>query len=415
MKVLFTFGGLPHYSNYILSRLNNIENLEIVVVVPKSKTNTIGDGVKQTREGVNFKIIQIPEQKAFYGNFFFKGFIKTLQKEKPDIIVTIWPYILGFTINIRLKRFMRKHNIKLILKEIPFHVPKFNETFQYYSSKQALYLNEDLVQTEKIGIKFYIKHFVLKYTRKYYYTKLVDATVNYTDAAKEIIPSYGFDKNKIFVTTNSPDTDLIFEAAEKIKSMPPVLQKNNFRIVHIGRLVKWKKTHQLIDAIALLQQDFPEIELIIIGKGKEEDNLRKQAKQLGIEKHVRFLGGIYDNETLGRYLNISSIYVLAGMGGLSINQAMAFGKPVICSTADGTETRLVKDGYNGFYFKDDDIHDLAKKIRIILSDKELCKKMGENSLKIIDEDVNVHKVIKEYVAAFNFVAGSQLKYSAPRN
>jgi len=411
MKVLFTFGGLPHYSNYILSRLNNIENLEIVVVVPEQNTNTIGNGVKQSQEGINFRIIYLQEYKAFYGNFFFKGFINVLQKEKPDIIVTIWPYILGFTIHNRLKRFMRKHKIKLILKEIPFHVPAFNQTFRYYKSKQALLLNEDLIQTEKTGIKFYLKHLILKYTRKYYYKKLVDATVNYTDAAKEIISSYGFDRNKIFITTNSPDTDLIFEAAEKIKSMPSILPKNDFRIVHIGRLVKWKKTHQLIDAIAILKHDFPEIELIIIGKGKEENNLQQQAKQQGIEKHVRFLGGIYDNETLGRYLNVSSVYVLAGMGGLSINQAMAFGKPVVCSTADGTETRLVKDGYNGFYFKDDDVQDLAQKIKILLSDKELMKKMGQNSLKIIKDDVNVHRVIREYIAAFNFVTNGNLVYN----
>ena len=48
MKVLFTFGGLPHYYNYVLSRLNNISGLEIVVIVPEAKSETIGKGVYQT-------------------------------------------------------------------------------------------------------------------------------------------------------------------------------------------------------------------------------------------------------------------------------------------------------------------------------------------------------------------------------
>ncbi|RLD81809.1 MAG: glycosyltransferase family 1 protein, partial [Bacteroidetes bacterium] len=148
----------------------------------------------------------------------------------------------------------------------------------------------------------------------------------------------------------------------------------------------------------------------IIGKGKEQIVLELLAEELGVKENIKFIGGVYGNETLGRYLKASSVYVLAGMGGLSINQAMAFGKPIICSTADGTEKRLVKDKFNGFYFKDDDVNDLAEKIKTIISNNELKKLMGENSLSIIKEDVNVHKVIKEYVAAFNFVSGNNIAY-----
>ncbi|RLD84340.1 MAG: glycosyltransferase family 1 protein [Bacteroidetes bacterium] len=410
MKVLFTFGGLPHYSNFILSRLNNIAGLEIIVVVPKRDTGTIGDGVMQTHEGVNFKIIYLKEYKAFYGNFFFKDFIAVLEEEKPNIIVTIWPYILGFASGIFLKKYLRKNNIKLILKEIPFHVSKFNNAYSYYKSKFSLQLNEELKQNEKVNWLFYVKHFILKHVRKYYYNKLVDATVNYIDEAYEIVGSYGVDREKIFISTNSPDTDLIFKANEEIKMLPPILKENPFRIVHIGRLVKWKKTHQLIQAIQLLKEKFPEIELLIIGKGKEQIVLELLAEELGVKENIKFIGGVYGNETLGRYLKASSVYVLAGMGGLSINQAMAFGKPIICSTADGTEKRLVKDKFNGFYFKDDDVNDLAEKIKTIISNNELKKLMGENSLSIIKEDVNVHKVIKEYVAAFNYVSGNSIAY-----
>ena len=410
MKVLFTFGGLPHYSNFILSRLNNIKGLEIIVAVPKRDTGTIGDGVMQTKEGVNFKIIYLQEYRAFYGNFFFKDFLNILKEEKPDIIVTIWPYILGFASSFSLKNHLRKHNIKLILKEIPFHVSEFNNAYSYYKSKFALQLNEELEQNEKVNWLFYVKHFILKHVRKYYYNSLVDATVNYIDDAYEIVGSYGVDREKIFVTTNSPDTDLILEATVEIETLPPILEENPFRIVHIGRLVKWKKTHQLIQAVQLLKVKFPEIELLIIGKGKEQVVLEALAGELGVREHVKFIGGVYDNETLGRYLKVSSVYVLAGMGGLSINQAMAFGKPVICSTADGTEKRLVKNKFNGYYFKDDDINDLAEKIKLIISNNELRRLMGENSLNIIKKDVNVHKVISEYVAAFNFVSGNNIAY-----
>ena len=41
MKVLFTFGGLPHYLNPILSRLNAVDHIEIVVAIPKKHAKTL--------------------------------------------------------------------------------------------------------------------------------------------------------------------------------------------------------------------------------------------------------------------------------------------------------------------------------------------------------------------------------------
>lgn len=403
MKVLFTFGGLPHYNNYILSRLNSVEGLEILVAVPQKGAKTIGNSVKMASEGINFRIIYLEEKKAFYGNYYLSGLLEVVKKEKPEIVVTIWPYILNYLVDLKLQRYLKKNRIKLIIKEIPFDIPSKNKSISYYKSDYALRLNEDLAINTKINIFFYFKHLLLKWARVYYYSHLVDATVNYVDDAYEISTSYGLSKEKIFISTNSPDTDLIFEAYEKIKNESPILPINPNRIIHVGRLVKWKKVDQIIKALKLLLTEFPEIELIVIGNGKEEQNLQKLVNELDLSNHVKFVGGIYENEDLGRYFLASSIYVLAGMGGLSINQAMAFGKPVICSIADGTEKRLVKNNYNGFYFEPDNIADLADKIKALLNNKELIDEFGNNSLQIIKNEVNINTVIKGYVDAFNYV------------
>jgi len=409
MKVLFTFGGLPHYNNYILSRLNSVQNLELVVAVPAKGAKTIGDSVKIASDGINFKIIYLEEKKAFYGNYYLNNLLGAIKQEKPDIIVTIWPYILNYIVDYTLRKYLKKNNIKLIIKEIPFDIPPFNQAISYYKSDYALKLNEDLVMSARVNLFFFIKHTLLKWARKYYYTHLVDATVNYIDDAYQISTSYGLKKEQIFISTNSPDTEMLFDALKKIQNEPPVLPPNPYRIIHVGRLVKWKKVDQIIDAVKLLIPEFPDIELIIIGNGKEEPNLKKMAENLQISKHVKFAGGVYENEDLGRYLLSSSIYVLAGMGGLSINQAMAFGKPVICSIADGTERRLVKDNYNGYYFKPDDLDDLTSKIRHLFNNQNLIKEFGENSVQIIKEEVNIHTVMKGYIDAFNYVTENRFK------
>ena len=64
-------------------------------------------------------------------------------------------------------------------------------------------------------------------------------------------------------------------------------------------------------------------------------------------------------------MNESTVYVLAGMGGLSINDAMCFSLFVICLVCDGTEKDLVADGVNGYFFKEGDANDLVDKISLI--------------------------------------------------
>jgi glycosyltransferase involved in cell wall biosynthesis len=90
--------------------------------------------------------------------------------------------------------------------------------------------------------------------------------------------------------------------------------------------------------------------------------------------------------------------VLAGMGGLSINEAMAHSLPVICSVADGTEKHLVFDGENGYYFKDNDLESLAAAIDKMFSSNSV--EMGARSKEIIEQKINLPFVSSQFISAF---------------
>lgn len=401
MKILFTFGGLPHYYNYVLSKINTVENLEIIVVVPTSKGKTFGKGVYQEAEGINFKVYELEEHKTFYRKYFLKDFTRIIEKENPEIIVTIWPYILAFIFNFSLWRKIRRRNIKLIYKQIPFKLPTFREGISF--SVEPGY-DENLKVSK--GIFFNLNIFFITFLRKVIFN-MVNAHVNYIEDAYKILGSYGVKQERIFITYNSPNTDSLLKAKVKADSLEPILPHNNFRLIHVGRLVKWKKVDLVIKAVNELKQKYKEIELVIIGKGPEENALKQLTEDLNLPDNVRFIGTVYDPVTLGRYFNGSSVYVLGGMGGLSINEAMLFEKPVICSVCDGTEKKLLRDGYNGKFFKENDLSDLVDKIDFILNDQDNLKKMGKNSGEIIKNEINIHTVIKGYINAFNFVTSNK--------
>ena len=405
MKVLFMFGGLPHYYNYVLSKLNNVKNLEIIVVVPGSSGKTFGEGVYQDNEGINFKVYKLEEYKTFYQKYFLKDFIRIIENEKPEIIVTIWPYVLAFIFKFGLWRKIRRENIKLIYKQIPFRLPRFKGGISFNVKPEY---DENLKADKSIFFKLNI--FFITILRMIIF-KMVDAHVNYTEDAYRILGSYGVKNEKIFITYNSPNTDSLLEAKEKADSLEPILPYNNYRLIHIGRLVKWKRVDLLIKAVNELKKKYKEIELVIIGKGPEENTLKELTGNLNLTDNVKFIGAIYDPVTLGRYFKVSSAYVLAGMGGLSINEAMVFEKPIVCSVCDGTEKKLVRDGYNGKFFNEGNLNDLVEKTDFILSDQVNLKQMGINSREIIKNEVNINTVIKGYIKAFNYVTNNNYNLS----
>lgn len=399
MKVLFTFGGLPHYYNFVLNRLNKLADVDVTVLTPLSKSGIIGKGVFQSEDEIEFNVYRLPEYKTWYGREFFRGFNKFLSEHKPDIIVTTWPYILGFIFlpDVLLK--MKLGKTALILKEIPFGIPKKNEAVKYYTEGNVYSETEGKTRYKK-SLPSLLKIKLLTFVRTIIYN-FVDAHVNYISEAYDIFGSYGVEREKIFITYNSPDTSRLISAKEKLESEG--IHQNKHRIIHVGRLVKWKRVDLLIEAAATLKQDYNDIELYIVGEGPEKEELKKLADRLNLTKNIFFIGSIYDPVELGRHLMSSAVYVLAGMGGLSINEAMSFGKPVICSVCDGTEKELVINGHNGFIFSEESKSDLADKIRILFEDPETASKMGKNSFDIIKNKININSVIDGYHKAFNKV------------
>lgn len=398
MKVLFLLNGLTHYFNKVLNRLNSTDDFEIVTIVPSKGNKSLGTGVYTTMQGVEFKVYSLQERKRFYGKLFFDGFLDVLEKENPKIMVVIWPYVLELVFNPLLLRQLRKRNIKIFYKDIPFQLPKFRD---------GLLMKHPRKWVEEKGlvrptIMDRINIFFLTWVRKLIY-RMVDVNVDYIDDAVELLQTYGVHKSNIFITYNSPDTDNLLNAAEEASHCESVLPHNAKRIISVGRLVRWKRVDLLLKAIYKLRTDFEDIELVVVGSGPEEEELKSLAVELGIDEKVKFVGPIYDPILLGRYYLSASVFVQPGMGGLALNEAMCFGKPIICSICDGTEKKLIREGYNGIYFKEGNENDLADKIKSLLSNPNLTQKMGVNSLSIIKNEVNINTVIQGYSNAFNFV------------
>jgi glycosyltransferase involved in cell wall biosynthesis len=398
MKLMSLAGGLPHYYNLVLNKLQREMGVEVCVVVPASKGATLGAGVFESKDGIEFKVFYQEEYTTYYGKKFFRGMKELILQEKPDVLMVNWPYQASFVFYPGWYTFLRRNNVALISKEIPFQVPHYNEAISYYLKGGGVTENNQAHQQNK-SVLARLKFIIVRETRKIF-SNLVDAHINYLDEAVAMHGSYGVPAEKVFVTANSPDTDALLATANELKDV----QANPFRLLHIGRLVKWKQVDVLIEAAVALHAKYPQTELSIVGDGPELANLKVRAAGYDF---IQFYGGIYDPKVLGQITCEAGIYVLAGMGGLSINEAMCFSKPVVCSVADGTEKRLVREGYNGHFFESGSVASLNAVIEKLFADPAQIEIMGKRSQEIIEKEINIHTVLGNYLEAFRFAIHSR--------
>lgn len=381
-RVLFVGVGLTHYYNQVLNRLQADLGIEIHDVVAREGEGHAGAGVFQTEDDVGFHVLRLREFTL--GPYYrsFHGLARAISSLRPEIVVTSPDYLKAFAFDPLLRAARGRCRSGLVLKSIPFQVPRREELAASIARSRRPTLGRVFLALETAAFR------------------APDAHACYVDEAVALYGSYGVPASKIFVTRNSPDTDRLFLARERIAGVPPILPPNPHRIVHVGRLIPWKRVDLLIEALAAVRTRLPDAELVVVGDGPERAALEARAARAGLAEAVRFVGGVYAPEELGRYLAASAVYVLAGMGGLSINDAMCFGKPVICSVCDGTERHLVRDGENGLYFEAGDVESLARAILRLLEAPGLVERMGERSTEIIQEEINIHTVVEGYGRAF---------------
>jgi len=401
MKVTLLFSGLPHYLIALLNRLVTVHGIDLSLIIPREKGMSLGEGIKlgDAAKKYQFSIYYLDEFRGKLRKPYFRDLHLALRDISPDILVIGWPYIINYYFDSRARKAVQEQNISLVIREIPFMVAPKNRAMTYY--KKHPVLNENLEVDNPGGLKFFAWAFGLNLMRSRYY-RLADATMIYASHGYSIHESFGISREKIFLTYNSPDTEVIAQTRQSLKEQG-LRASNPRRILHLGRLVKWKRVDLLIEAVSQLSGKYEGLELCIIGSGPEEEKLKQLAREKTPEGTVIFPGSIYDPEAMAREIMISGFYVLAGMGGLSINEAMAYGLAVICSRCDGTERDLVSDGVNGLFFQEGNVQDMVSKIELLLDDPDRSRAMGERALEVIKEKINLEIVSLRFMDCFTYL------------
>ncbi|MCZ7531360.1 MAG: glycosyltransferase family 4 protein [Acidimicrobiia bacterium] len=151
-------------------------------------------------------------------------------------------------------------------------------------------------------------------------------------------------------------------------------------VIAVGRLVPHKRIDALLDALAVVREDHPDLEAVIIGDGYERGALESRAHERNMESWVRFTGHV-DDDALLDWCRRAWLLVSASSAegwGMTITEAAACGTPAVVTRIAG-HVDAVAEGRSGLLA--DSPAELAEPISRVLGDHELRQQLGEGAQK----------------------------------
>lgn len=216
-----------------------------------------------------------------------------------------------------------------------------------------------------------------------------DALIAYSQRGADEYAALGFPREKIFIAHNAVSAPPSFRVPLRAATFDPCPS-----VLFIGRLQSRKRVDRLLRACAELES---KPRLVIVGDGPEREVLQSLAKE--IYPGAEFTGTRHGEELMP-YLREADLFVLPGTGGLAVQEAMGHGLPVIVAQGDGTQDDLVRKE-NGWQIPPDDFGALVSTLKEALSDVPRLRRMGQESYRIVKEEINIETMVKTFVTALN--------------
>jgi glycosyltransferase involved in cell wall biosynthesis len=218
-----------------------------------------------------------------------------------------------------------------------------------------------------------------------YFHKNVTLFIALTKFAREHLVQAGFEGDRIFVLPNMV----------AVEDSPTDPFQGRY-VAFAGRMSPEKGVDTLLAAGRLL----PDIPVCLAGDGPMMPAVVKQ-----VSPNATFLGRLDTQEMTAFYRSARFLVIPSRcfeMCPLVVGEAMSHGLPVIASRIGGLP-ELVENNVTGFLFEPGNSEDLARKVRLLWDNPDLCRKMGqagrEKAIREYNKDVYYRRLMAVYERA----------------
>lgn len=190
----------------------------------------------------------------------------------------------------------------------------------------------------------------------------------------------GLYKNKTykwgyFLANNMYDIDKLIAQKEENKKI---------KIIWVARFIKWKHPEIVVKLANNLKRQGYNFKIQMLGTGKLENKIKKKIKNKNLEDIIEVVGQVPSNEVKD-YMEKSNIFIgtsdsFEGWGAV-INESMNAGCAIVASKKMGSVPFLIGNNDTGLMYKN--YKDLENKVKLLINDNELRKRLSKNAYKYI--------------------------------
>ena len=228
--------------------------------------------------------------------------------------------------------------------------------------------------------------------------------------AEDLKTAHGVKEEKIRLVQNSIDAE---EFQKRYSQKDPQTMRRELGVPgdawvvgSISRLVEDKGHAYLVEAVKKLKNKIPKIFLIILGDGREKENLERLIRQLDLTASARVMTAVKDVTGVLSAIDVFAHPATFREGfGFSIAEAMVVKKPVVATNIRAINS-IIQDRVNGFLVEPKSADALVKAIKFIAENPKEAQRIAENGQKMalklcsLDRMVNeIEKVYEEVVDA----------------
>ena len=236
--------------------------------------------------------------------------------------------------------------------------------------------------------------------------KLADKTVTVSDAVRQGLIKYEkVPENKVQVLYNAFDFDRFLKEVDASEVIKKYELDGKVVIGTVAAIVslEGKGQQYLIEAIAALRKEYPNICGLIVGDGAGKQLQEEYAKKLGVDDIVKFTG--YTAE-VPEFIKAMDIFCLLscdteGFGNVNL-EAQSLKVPVITTTVGGNPETII-DGKTGILIEPRNTEQLICAIKKFLSNKELARQYAEAGCEFVKNTFSKQRFVDNLTKVYEDV------------
>jgi len=294
-------GGAERATITIASELQKKDNLSVALIVLNA------DGpLRDLPQSV--EVVEFENKRSVYAFFDLHSFLK---ESNPDVVFSVLPQanILMYLVNKTVKAGWRTI---CMLQNFYERLVKKNNFFVSTLFRWSLESADYVIPNSK-------------------------------EMGKNLIENIDIGKGRVKTIYNPIDVKKIQKEAQEPVDHP-VFAESNKVIIGVGSLTKQKGFRYLIESTKKVNDNSVSADLVLLGEGELENDLKAQAQELGIEDRVRFFGFVGNPY---KYMRAADVFVLSSLWeGLPtvLIEAMVVGTCVVATNCPTGPREILKDG-----------------------------------------------------------------------